>query len=169
VAGRDRAARIAALEERSRLSWTLTGGLWGTSSPHMASAQPRWNGRRPGWWRAEPSRSWPRPILYIRRIWTDSNSCRGVPGGCIAGCNTAPGFVTSTVRARIGTAQHGSRADRGRTVDLAAERLWDLQRDFMVLREDLVRSYAMLSALAAPAELQPCQEQPDEDIWGGRT
>jgi hypothetical protein len=51
-------------------------------------------------------------------------------------------------------------------LDLTAERLWDLQRDFMALRDEMVKAYAMLGTLAAPMELQPCQEQPPEDLWG---
>jgi hypothetical protein len=44
--------------------------------------------------------------------------------------------------------------------------LWDLQRDFMVLRDEMVKAYTMLGTLVAPRELQPCQEQPPEDLWG---
>jgi hypothetical protein len=51
-------------------------------------------------------------------------------------------------------------------LDLTAERLWDLQRDFMVLRDEMVKAYTMLGTLVAPRELQPCQEQPPEDLWG---
>jgi hypothetical protein len=54
-------------------------------------------------------------------------------------------------------------------LDLTAERLWDLQRDFAVLRDEMVKAYAMLGALPAPVELQPCQEQPPEDVWGDQT
>jgi hypothetical protein len=53
-------------------------------------------------------------------------------------------------------------------LDLTAERLWDLQRDFMVLRE-LVKAYAMLGTLAAAVELQPCQDEPAAGIWGDQT
>jgi hypothetical protein len=42
-------------------------------------------------------------------------------------------------------------------LDLTAERLWDLQRDFTVLQEEMVKACAMLGTLAAPVELQPCQ------------
>jgi hypothetical protein len=51
-------------------------------------------------------------------------------------------------------------------LDLTTQRLWDLQRDFMVLRDDMVKCYAMLGTLAAPMEFQPCQEQPPANIWG---
>jgi hypothetical protein len=54
-------------------------------------------------------------------------------------------------------------------LDLAAERLWDLQSDFMVLRDEMVKCYAMLATLTAPVELQPYQEQPPADIWGDQT
>ena len=51
-------------------------------------------------------------------------------------------------------------------LDLTAERLWDLQRDFAALQEQMVKCHAMLGSLAAPVEFQPCQEQPGADIWG---
>jgi hypothetical protein len=54
-------------------------------------------------------------------------------------------------------------------VDLAAQRLFDLQRDFMVLREQMVKCHAMLATLAPPVELQPCQEQPAANIWGDQS
>jgi hypothetical protein len=50
-------------------------------------------------------------------------------------------------------------------LDLTTERLWDLQRDFMVLRDEMVKAHGMLATLAAPVELQPCQEQLGADIW----
>ena len=52
-------------------------------------------------------------------------------------------------------------------LDLTAERLWDLQRDFAVLRDDMVKAYATLAALAALAALPG--EQPPEDLWGDQT
>jgi hypothetical protein len=51
-------------------------------------------------------------------------------------------------------------------LDLAADRLFDLQRDFLALQEQLVRAYAQLASLPTLVELQPCQEQPAVDIWG---
>jgi hypothetical protein len=45
-------------------------------------------------------------------------------------------------------------------VDLPAERLWDLQRDFTVLQDEMVKCYVLLGALAAP-ELQEAV-----DLWG---
>ena len=50
--------------------------------------------------------------------------------------------------------------------DLTTERLWDLQRDFVVLQDEMVTAYAMLGSLPAPVELQQCQEQPGEGNWG---
>ena len=35
--------------------------------------------------------------------------------------------------------------------------------------DQMVKTYAMLATLAAPVELQPCQEQPVADIWGDQT
>jgi hypothetical protein len=32
-------------------------------------------------------------------------------------------------------------------LDLTAERLWELQRDFMVLQDEMVKAYALLGAL----------------------
>lgn len=52
-------------------------------------------------------------------------------------------------------------------LDLTMERLVDLQRDFLVLQEQMVKCYAMLPALAPPAE--PCQEQPAANIWGDQS
>jgi hypothetical protein len=46
-------------------------------------------------------------------------------------------------------------------LDLTAERLWDLQRDFAVLRDEMVKAYAALAALPG--------EQPPEDLWGDQT
>jgi hypothetical protein len=54
-------------------------------------------------------------------------------------------------------------------LDLTAERPWDLQRDFTVLQDQMVKAYALLGTLAARVELQPCQEQPPADIWGDQT
>jgi hypothetical protein len=51
-------------------------------------------------------------------------------------------------------------------LDLTAERLWDLQRDFTVLQDEMVKAYAMLGTLAVPVELQPCQDEPAAGIWG---
>jgi hypothetical protein len=51
-------------------------------------------------------------------------------------------------------------------LDLAADRLFDLQRDFLALQEQLVRAYAQLASLPTPMELQPWQQQPGEDLWG---
>jgi hypothetical protein len=47
--------------------------------------------------------------------------------------------------------------------------LWDLQRGFAALQQQMVKAYAMLGGLPAPVELQPCQEQPSADIWGDQT
>jgi hypothetical protein len=54
-------------------------------------------------------------------------------------------------------------------LDLTAERLWDLQRDFLALQAEMVKCYAMLATLAAPVESQPCQEQLPANIWGDQT
>lgn len=50
---------------------------------------------------------------------------------------------------------------------LLTDRLFDLQRDFEVLRDEMVRCHAMLGALPTGPEL-PCQEQ-SADIWGDQT
>jgi hypothetical protein len=50
-------------------------------------------------------------------------------------------------------------------LDLTAERLWDLQRDFLAMQAEIVK-YAMLATLATPVELQPCLEQSREDLLG---
>jgi hypothetical protein len=50
-------------------------------------------------------------------------------------------------------------------IDLAAERLYDLQRDWLALQEQLVRAHAMLGSLPA---LMECHEPP-ADIWGDQT
>jgi hypothetical protein len=47
-------------------------------------------------------------------------------------------------------------------LELAADRLWDLQRDFLALQAEMVKCYAMLGSLAVPAESQPA----GDDIWG---
>ena len=50
-------------------------------------------------------------------------------------------------------------------LDLTMERLVDLQRDFMVLRDEMVRCYALLGAL--PTGPEPSGEEPSPaDIWG---
>jgi hypothetical protein len=54
----------------------------------------------------------------------------------------------------------------GVLLDLAAERLWDLQRDWLALQAEMVKCHAMLATLALPVELQPCQDEGAEDIWG---
>jgi hypothetical protein len=54
-------------------------------------------------------------------------------------------------------------------LDLTAERLWDLQRDFAVLQDEMVKAYAMLGTLAARVELPAGQERPAADIWGDQT
>lgn len=53
-------------------------------------------------------------------------------------------------------------------LDLTAERLWDLQRDFMVLRDEMVKCYALLGAL--PTGPEPSGEEPSPAvIWGDQT
>jgi hypothetical protein len=49
---------------------------------------------------------------------------------------------------------------------LAAERLWYLQRDWLALQAGMVKCHAMLATLAPPVELQLCQDEGAEDIWG---
>ncbi len=38
-----------------------------------------------------------------------------------------------------------------------------------LLRDEMVKAYAMLGALAAPVELQLCQDEPAAGIWGDQT
>lgn len=53
-------------------------------------------------------------------------------------------------------------------LDLTAERLFDLQRDFAVLQDEMVRCYALLGAL--PTGQGPSgEEQPAASIWGDQT
>lgn len=47
-------------------------------------------------------------------------------------------------------------------LDLTSERLFDLQRDFLALQQEMVRCYAMLGSLPVPVESQPA----GDDIWG---
>ena len=47
-------------------------------------------------------------------------------------------------------------------LDVTAERLFDLQRDFLALQQEMVKCYAMLATLPVPVEAQPA----GDDIWG---
>ena len=47
-------------------------------------------------------------------------------------------------------------------LDLTSERLFDLQRDFLALQQEMVKCYAMLATLPVPVESQPA----GDDIWG---
>jgi hypothetical protein len=53
-------------------------------------------------------------------------------------------------------------------LDLTMERMVDLQRDFMVLRAEMVRCYALLGAL--PTGPEPSGQEPSPaDLWGDQT
>jgi hypothetical protein len=53
-------------------------------------------------------------------------------------------------------------------LDLAAERLWDLQRDFACLQDEMVRCYALLGGLPTGSE-RSGEEPSPADIWGDQT